>query len=157
MLKLLTAVFGSAALWILFGASTRPEEMIVGCACTLLTVAFSAYVARTTHIEICLRLADVIQVWRIPIYLITGAWEIVAVLFKDVLHIAPAESLYRAIPFEKDSTPVGTGRRVLAVAYTTATPNSIVVGIDPKTHWMLFHQLKRTDVHTMTRRLGART
>lgn len=156
MLKLLAAVFGSVALWILFVASTRPEEMIVGCFCTLLTIAFSVYVARTTHIEIRLRFTDVIQIWRIPIYLITGAWEIVAALFKDVLHIATAESLFRAAPFENDSTPEGNGRRVLAVAYTTATPNSIVVGIDPKTHWILFHQLKRTDVHTMTRRLGAR-
>lgn len=155
MLRFLTAIFGSAALWILFVAGTKPEEMIVGCACTLLTVAFSAYVARTTPIKIYFRFADVIQVWHIPAYLITGSCAIVAALFTDIFHITPAESLFRATPFENDSTPVGNARRVLAVAYTTATPNSIVVGIDPKTQWMLFHQLKRTEVHTMTRQLGA--
>jgi hypothetical protein len=154
MLKLLMAVFGSAALWILFVAGTKPEEMIVGCACTLLTVAFSAYVAKTTSLEIRLRFGDVIQMWRIPKSLITGTWEILAVLIPDVLHIRPAESLFRAAPFESDSTAVWAARRVLAVAYTTATPNFIVIGIDPATKLMVFHQLRRSDVLTLTRRLG---
>jgi|SRR5665213_77346 len=157
MLKLLVTLLGSAALWILFVAGVKPQEMIVGCICTLLTLAFTCSIALHSSLEIRLRFSDMIQIWRFPEYMVTGVWEILSVLVLDILHISPAESLFRAAPFEEnEDTPVAIARRVLAVAYTTATPNFIIVGIDMKTRWMLFHQLKKSDVLTMTRRLGAK-
>ena len=156
MLRLLLTLSGTAFLWILFVAGVKPEEMIVGGICTLLTVIFTCYVAKHSSLEVRLRFSDIVQAWRIPGYLVTGTWEILTVLAMEIFHLAPAGSFFRAAPFEDIATPIGVGRRVLAVAYTTATPNSIIVGIDPKTHQMLFHQVKRSAVRTMTRRLGAR-
>lgn len=156
MLRLLVSLLGLAGLWILFVAGIKPEEMIVGAICMPLTIVFSWYVANQCSMKIRLRTMDVLQAWYIPWYVVTGAWEIISVLVKDVLHIAPAESLFRATPYREDSEdPAVIGRRVLAVTYTTATPNFIIVGIDLKTRRMLFHQIKKSGVRTMTRRLGA--
>ncbi len=78
------------------------------------------------------------------------------VLLKDLLHIAPAESLYRVSPFATaDEDPDHLGRRVLATAYSTATPSIIVIGIDVDQRRMLFHQIKRRDLPSMTKALGA--
>lgn len=155
MLRLLGTLLGSAAFWVLFVSDVKPEDMIVGAVCTLLTVVFSYYITRNSSVAIDLRLTDVVQMWRMPAYLMTGSWEIVKVLFMDLFRVAPAESLFRAAPFENLETALGNARRVLAVAYTTATPNFIVVGIDTKTGGMLFHQLSKSEVLTMTRKLGA--
>ncbi len=156
MLGLALSLLGSAGLWILFVAGVKPEEMIVGAICTPLTIIFSWYVANQCSMKIRLRTVDIVQALRIPWYVVTGSWEILSVLAKDILHIAPAESLFRAAPYGEDSEdPAVIGRRVLAITYTTATPNFIIVGIDLKTRRMLFHQLKKGDVLIMTRRLGA--
>lgn len=147
---------GCAALWILFVAGVKRDEMIVGAICMVLTIWFIAYVATHECPEVRFRFRDVAQGWRIPWYLVAGAGEIFLVLMKDVLHLAPAECIYRSVPFRAGGDPPATSaRRVLAVSYSTATPNFIVVGIDLKSSQMLFHQIKRSPVHEMTRRLGA--
>ena len=48
-------------------------------------------------------------------------------------------------------------RRVLATAYTTVSPNSIVIGIDYEQSRLLLHQVKRDEVSTMTKRLGGQS
>ncbi len=156
MFRLVVTVLGAAALWIFFVADVKPEEMIVGAICTLLTVAFTVYLASQGSLQIRLRFGDVIQIWRLPGYVITDAWEIVTILAMDILHQVPAESLFRAAPFEANhEEPVAFARRILAVAYTTATPSFVVIGIDLRTHRILFHQLRKSDVPIMTQRLGA--
>lgn len=156
MLNLVVMVVGSAALWILFVAGIKPEEMIVGAVCILLTAAFTGYLAGQSSPTMKLRLTDVMQIWRVPGLLVIDAWAILCVLILDILQLSPAASLFRSAPFERnEKSPIAVARRILAVAYTTATPNLIILGIDASTSQMLFHQLKKSDVPTMTRRLGA--
>jgi multisubunit Na+/H+ antiporter MnhE subunit len=155
-LRLVLTINGCAALWILFVAGTKRDEMIVGAICMFLTVWFISYVAQRECPHVQFRFRDVARGWRIPGYLVTGTWEIFLVLIKDVLHLAPAESLYRSSCFRlNDDSPATTARRVLAISYTTATPNFIVVGIDLETKQMLFHQISKSGVLAMTQRLGA--
>jgi hypothetical protein len=52
--------------------------------------------------------------------------------------------------------PVQAARRVLATAYTSATPNSIVVGIDYDQQRILIHQMQRSGLTAMQRALGAK-
>lgn len=47
-------------------------------------------------------------------------------------------------------------RRALAIGYSTMTPNMIVIGIDHERGRMLYHQLERSPIAEMTRKLGAR-
>ncbi len=157
MLRFSITVLGLAVLWILFVAGTKPEEMIVGLVCVSLTVWFVYYVARNECPRIKLNIADWIQVWRVPGYLLIDSWSILRVLALDILRVSPAPSLFRATRFDSPRDPeVATGRRVLAVVYTSATPNMIVLGIDTHSKQMLFHQLQRTEIPAMTRNLGAR-
>jgi hypothetical protein len=44
---------------------------------------------------------------------------------------------------------------VLAVAYTTMSPNFIVLGINTKEKGLVFHQIERSGVPKMTKNLGA--
>jgi multisubunit Na+/H+ antiporter MnhE subunit len=156
MLRSLATFAFCAIAWILFVGGVKPEEMIVGGICIVLTVWFVYYLAKHDSPPIRLRFIDWVQIWRVPTHLVLDSGVILWVLTKDILHIAPAPSLYRATAFECDpDDPVAVARRILAIAYTTVTPNMIVIGIDVPTNEMLFHQLQRSNVSMMTRNLGA--
>ena len=88
---------------------------------------------------------DLAACWRVPWYLVTGSWEIVVILVKDLFSVAKAGSFYRVSGFKtsKDD-PLLVARRVLAIVYTTTAPNFIVIGIDYTKSRMLFHQLERS-------------
>ncbi len=67
-----------------------------------------------------------------------------------------APSLFRSVPWRRiTKSAYDTGARTLAVAYATASPNMIVVGIDCARGQMLFHQIEEADLSMMTRHLGA--
>ena len=153
VLALATAV----VLWLVFVASFNSHELMVGGACVLLTMAFMHSVARSMGLKLELRLQDVAQAYRIPLYELMGNWTVVLVLFKDLLHIAPAQNCFRVCGFDSSRhDPVRASRTVLAVAFTTASPNSIVIGIDPAQSRMLFHQISPTGVQRMAKALGAK-
>jgi hypothetical protein len=95
--------------------------------------------------------------WRLPKYMITGSWEIFEVLFRQLFGGRPADSLMLAVPYEAiGDDDASAARRALAVAYTTSTPNFVVVGIDRKRAHLVFHQIKRSPVLQVTKNLGAR-
>ena len=151
------AVAACFGLWVLFVASVHIHEMIVGLFTTGATVIFCVFLWRSRQHHLKLRARDMVQCWRLPWYILSDAVEITWVLLKDLFHVSPAKSLYRVSGFESSSKdPVGMARRVLAVAYTTVSPNSIVLGIDERSHRMLFHQIERSEVSKMTLNLGAK-
>lgn len=142
--------------WYAFTASGKPHELLVGVGATALTVWFFANVLRTETLNVELRLRDLAQCWRLPKEIVHDCWVITAVLFKDLFGVERAGSFYRACGFKTSRRdPLLMGRTALAVAYTTASPNMLVIGIDPAQSLMLFHQIQRDKVSEMTRRLGA--
>jgi hypothetical protein len=138
-----TTVVTIAAAWILFVATTNQHEFLVGLVAASATIVFTLFVCHSSATNLRLRPRDVIQLCRIPWYVLSGAYEIMLVLVKDVLHLRAAESLYRVCGFDSSThDPVRVSRNVLAVAYTTAAPNFIVIGVDPALSRMLFHQIE---------------
>jgi len=98
-----------------------------------------------------------LQAWRLPGYMITGCYEIFEVLFAQLFLRKPAPSLLLQVPYEYLSDdPFAEAMRILAVGYTTSTPNFVVLGIDEERGMLVFHQIKRGPVLEMTKRLGAR-
>jgi hypothetical protein len=96
------------------------------------------------------------QVWRLPKYALTGTWEILSVL---AAHLAGrrAPSLLGCVRYEdRGDDPRSRARRALAVAYTTITPNFLVLGVDLERGLLWYHQLRRSPVPRMTVNLGAR-
>ena len=148
----------AAGLWVLFvSSSISPHEILLGAACVIATVVFTFFTARTMGVRFGLRLRDFAEGWRIPWYIVSDLVSVTVLLIEDTFHIGRAENLFRVCGFDTSKhDPVRVARTVLAIAYSTCSPNCIVIGIDQTQSRMLFHQLRRSNVPIMTKRLGAK-
>jgi hypothetical protein len=145
-----------ALLWILFVGGVRRDEMIAGVGVLLLSGGFLYQVWRTETLNLNFDLKDVVRGWLIPWYLLTDSCVIIAVFAMDLIGIRRAGSFYRVSRLKtRESDPRLVARRVLATFYSTMAPNSIIIGVDPRQNRILFHQLKRSSISTMTQALGA--
>lgn len=143
--------------WVIFVGTFEKWELIVGVA-----------VAVTGAIAICVaehaedshfrpRLRDLAQIAFVPWLFLQGTYEILLVAFRDLLGGRKAVSAFRVDGFDagRAENPRDTGRRVLAVTYTTMAPNFVVLGINARENQMLFHQIERSGIPRMTQNLGA--
>jgi multisubunit Na+/H+ antiporter MnhE subunit len=150
VLFLLLAVF-----WVACVATFHVHEMIVGVPSVVLSVFSCLFVVRKLPIQFRPSLADLIQVWRLPWYIVSGLVEIALVLARDFAgHRAP--SLFRSAPWRYVAdNGEDVAKRTLAIGFTTVAPNFVIVGIDRKRRQMLFHQVQKSGVPVMAQRLGA--
>lgn len=143
--------------WFLFVGKLEPSELLAGSigaaiAATATQIVWAQHVAAFSD-----HAGWVLEMWRLPKYMITGSWEIFEVLFRQLFGGKRAESLLLAVPYEAvGDDDASAARRALAIAYTTSTPNFIVVGVDRKRRQLVFHQIKRSEVLQVTKNLGAR-
>lgn len=142
--------------WMAFVGDLSAQDMALGAACAAFGAAASLLTWKAMRLSIAFELRDVLEYWRLPWNALQDAGAITWALGKDLLHLAPAGSYLRAIPFREQSGGRGRLRHVLAVAYTSATPNSIVIGIDAEQELLLVHQIVPSEIPEVTRRLGAR-
>lgn len=143
--------------WVWLVAGTHLHEMIVGAAVVVVSTLFLLLVRRSQPDVIQLHWKDVAQGWRIPWNVLCDTWVVTLVLFLDLFHLRPAGSYYRVCGFKcSKRDPAIQGRGVLVTIYMTMTPNSIVLGIDPTSSRMLFHQIQRSSVPKMIQALGAK-
>lgn len=150
------SVLVMAAEWILLVAGLKRDEMIVGAIGVLASALFLQFVYRSEHQQLDIRVRDLLQAWCLPWYILSEGWTITWILIRDLSGIRRASSFYRVSGFKTSKyDPLLIARRVLATAYTTMAPNSIVIGIDYEQSRMLFHQLERSSVPKMTQALGA--
>ena len=144
-----------SAEWILLVAGIKPHEMLVGTVAVLAAALFLCVILRSQTIAFNFLLSDICAVWRVPWYILTNTYTLCDVLAKDLFGLEKAGSYYRVSRFQtskKDPTLVA--RRVLATAYTTVSPNSIVIGIDCEQNRLLLHQVKRDEVSEMTKKMS---
>lgn len=147
-----------AAEWILLVAGCKRDEMIVGAIAVAAATLFLWRAFQVASERLDLRLRDILTAVRLPWMMLSDAWLVTIVLLKDLFHIEPAGSFYRVKGFRTAiHDPLLVARRVLAVVYTTSTPNSIVIGIDPAQSRMLVHQLRREPTSKLERDLGAQS
>lgn len=142
--------------WMAFVGDLSPQEMALGAACAVFCAAATLLTWKAMGLSIAFDARDVLELWRLPWNALQDAATIVWALLEDLLQVSPAGSHLRAIPFREHSGPRGRLRHVLAVAYTSVTPNSIVIGIDDERRLMLVHQIVCSEISQVTRRLGAR-
>ncbi len=161
MKRLLHLVIHSAiwfGAWLLFTGKFTAAELVVGAVCSL-GAAFASEIAWGAHLTAFG--ADpgaLAQAYHLPWLMLTGTVEIFKVLFRHLFTRHKAGSLVLAVEFDAGATddPHDAARRALAIGYTTMTPNFVVIGIDDDKRRMLYHQLAKSDVPRMTRKLGAR-
>ena len=146
------------ASWILCVGGTRRDEMLVGLGVLFLTSAFVYQVWRIETLHIAFHMSDVIQGWRVPGYVLRDTCVITLVLLRDLIGEDSANSLYRVSELKTvKPNPRQAARQVLITLYTTMSPNSIVIGIDPTQDRILFHQLQRSSITKMDMALGVRS
>jgi hypothetical protein len=83
-----------AAEWILLVAGVKRDEMIVGAISVAVSALFLQFVDRFEEQRLDLRLNDLVQAWRIPWYILSGTWEIMLILLKDLTGIKRASFFY---------------------------------------------------------------
>lgn len=150
------AIVLMSALWIVFVGGVQRDEMVVGAGVLLLSAVFLYLIWRVETLKLDLHTKDVAQGCRIPWNVAGDVWRLIIILARDLFGSRRAGSFYRVCTFRKSGPePQFAARDVLATAFTTMAPNSIVIGIDREQGRMLFHQLQRTSIPKMTQALGA--
>ncbi len=145
--------------WIIFVGTFSLHELLIGVLGALLATAGLSIINCHYPARFHARLTELLSLWRLPGYLISDTWKVLAVRAKDLRGVQTATSLFRVVPFragEKED-PRASARRALAVIYTTITPNTVVLGVNTNHQNLLLHQLVRGPISRMTKDLGART
>ncbi len=144
-------------MWLFFVGTFSLHELLIGIIAAVLASAGMVVVTIFYQTPFSPGAADLLALWRLPWYLVSGTWEVLVVAAKDLVGSERAESVFRVAPFDAGATkdPRKTARRALAAIYTTIAPNFIVLGVNPSDHKLLFHQIKRSSVPKMTEQLGA--
>lgn len=157
-----SAVFGFSLplfylFWIVFVGTFSFHETLIGVIGSALASAGLSIINLFYPAHFSPKLTDVLTLWRIPGYLISGTWRISAIAIKDLARIERAKSVFRVVPFRAGAQddPHATARRVLAVIYMTVTPSTIVLGVNSSGQKLLFHEMGRTPVPRMLEELGA--
>jgi multisubunit Na+/H+ antiporter MnhE subunit len=146
-------------LWLLFVGTFANHELLIGLVAILVAAAGRVVIEIHYALKFSPTIAELLSLWRLVWYALSGTAEIVLVAARDLLGIKRAQSLFRVADFKagKQDDAHDTARRVLAVVYTTIAPNFIVLGINPKDQKMLFHQIERSGIPQMTQSLGAQS
>ncbi len=144
--------------WVIFVGSFAVHELLIGVIATLVATLGFFIINLQYPAKFSPSLNEMLSLWRIPWYLVSDTCKIFAVAARDLLGIKHAGSLFRTVQFEagskNDSRAVA--RRVLAVAYTTITPNTVVLGVNASDQKMLLHELVNSPLPKMAGDLGAR-
>ena len=154
-MTLLLELGASFGLYLLFAAKLSPHELLIGVVVAALAAAATHTVLRERPARFRARLLWIAEARRLPRDVLTGTWQILVVLARHLFTARKAPSLLLEAPFEADGDAAGATRRALATAYTTITPNFVVLGFDRGRRRMIFHQVARSPVPEMTARLGA--
>lgn len=157
MLSWIVLWAASFGLMLLYVGKIAADELIVAAAGSAVVATASRVVLATQIAPLAAEWRAVAQIWRLPKYLVTGTWEVLAVLARQIFLREPAESLYHAVSFDVGADDEQSAmRRALAIAYTTATPNFVILGIDREKGLLIYHQIRHSKIPEMTKKLGAR-
>jgi hypothetical protein len=144
------------AVWLALTQRGAPSELGVGAAVAALA-ALASHVVWSRNGATFWGAGRLLAAgWQVAWYAVTGTFEILGVLFRQLAG-RRAPSLLLSVRFDAGGGDApARARRALAVAYTSMTPNFIVLGVDRERGLLWYHQLERSDVPDMTRKLGAR-
>ncbi len=141
---------------MVFVAGLKGQEMLVGAICTAASAAFLCYAWRARPVHLEFKAPDVIQGWRVPGDIVKDAGVVCRVLYRDLFRLRKVDSAYVVHHFEASETNrLKRAREVLAVTYMTASPNTIVLGVDQEAKLILLHQLEAEPLPEVARALGA--
>lgn len=135
---------GLLGLWFLFAYQLSIIELIVGGVAAVLTLGALGLSLHAVPLRFKPEARWLSRVVVLPVTVVKD----MMVLLRALARLAAGKrihSLFQVTHFPATAEgPRENAKRVLAVAFTTVSPNSIVVGIDRKTGLLLFHELEKT-------------
>ncbi|HET9753909.1 MAG TPA: hypothetical protein VFP52_13145 [Myxococcales bacterium] len=147
----------SFALMLLYAGKIAPDEALFAAVGSVVSASASKMVLEKRLAPMRGQWRCVAQLWRLPKYLASGTWEVLAVLARQIFLRRPAPSLLYGVRFDAGGDDDESAlRRALAIAYTTATPNFVVIGVDRGRGLLVYHQVQKGPIPEMTVRLGAK-
>lgn len=146
----------SFCLWLLFVNTTKIHELWMAALASVLAASACEIVRNEPFASFRPTLWWLIQAWREPWYILVDCVSIFWAFFKRLVH--PEPSVLRQVLFDAGGDdPQSAARRALAITYTSMSPNSIILAIDPEKGAMVLHQISQTETSAMTRNLGAKS
>lgn len=142
-------------LWMLFVSKTARGEIGVGIAAAAVTVIALEASKHAEPLRFRPPLGALAQAWRIPGLVLQGTWTLTQDLARRMLG-GRSRSVLLLAPFKPRGTrDRATAIRALAVIYVTFPPNFLIIGIDPASNLMLYHQVRKEPVPEIVHRLEA--
>lgn len=146
---------GHVLLWFLFAAKLNFGEAGLAAIAAALACLGARVFAGVDRLRVRITPSMLLLVGRIPFDVLHGAWTVLASLAGRLAGNETGRNAVQAMKFDfGGKSPESVGRRVVALAYTTAAPNSIVLGFVPEKDLMLFHRFAAADDLQIARRLG---
>lgn len=142
--------------WLVFTGTFAVHELLIGVLSALLASTGMFVIDKCYPAHFSPELGELLTLWRIPGQVISGTRKIVSLMAKDFLGIRRAQSVFSVAPFAagRKDDPHASARRVLAVAYSTVSPDIIVMGVNTADNKLLFHQLENGPVPKLIQELG---
>lgn len=145
------------AFWVLLVGSVHRDDVIVGCVGVIAATAMLWLIARVNNLQFRFTLRDVMSGGRVPWNIVKDVSLVIGILLRDVFLRVPPRSVFSVCGFRTSKrNPQDIARRVLVTAYSSAAPNTIVLGVDYTESRILFHQLQSSEPDETMIELGAR-
>ncbi len=141
------AAFGFAgAFYLLLIDTTQLPELYAGAGATLMAAGGFEAARRGGLGGVSPRLTWLARGWRALAHLPADIFWVSLAALQQLVSPRHARGVLRAAPFAFGDAddPKDIGRRALAEALGSLTPNTIVIGIDAERNLILAHQLRRT-------------
>ena len=144
------------AFWVLLVGGVHRDEMIVGCVGVIAASAMLWLVARVDDVRFLFTSRDVLTGVLVPWHIVKDVSLVIGLLLRDMFLGVPPRSVFGVCEFKTSkSNPQDSARRVLVTAYSSAAPNTIILGVDYTQSRILFHQLQSSEPDETMIELGA--
>lgn len=145
-LSLLSAWAGFIGLWFLFVYQLSLIELAAGAAAAALTVVAMRVSLRAVPLRFKPEARWLSRSFNLPVTVVKDMVVLLRALARLVMR-KKIPSLFQVTHFGAIAdNPRANAKRVLAVAFTSVSPNSIVIGINRENGLLLFHELEKTSL-----------
>ena len=140
-------------LWFLFVYQLSLIELVAGAAAALATIVALELSLKVVPLRFQPKPSWLFCTFKLPAIIIQDMGILVRAL-AGLMAGKKIPSLFQVTYFSAAGEEgQANAKRTLAVAFTTVSPNSVVVGIDRKSGLVLFHELERTAVPDVLKEL----
>ena len=148
---------GAWLLWLLLVSTSKRAELVTGAIAAVITALAVDAVRSRERFVFRPRLRWLRRALLIPVRVVTESWLITVALVRHATGRRQVRGALVAIPFDHgpDDDPEASARRALLVLGLSATPNTVVVGVDAERNEVLTHQLV-PDPARLERAVGGR-